>query len=596
MLNAISTFKKNNEEWERVQVIMVDKDLTEIKVLEDEFPRARVLICHFHVLKYFRTVTANAKYGLNQQRQSEVLLAVQDMVYAKDDYTSYDSEMLNVLRIASQHAAELIQEQYLHALKTLPNQSVIPLNSIHKRWLLRSDISISIDVPQARLPFVTRINTRQKALTEQETFSRLSVLQARLTEAVVAHGTSHFESIFRTLEQFVDLVVDGHIPQLATPPEKGLPQGAMNSGASTPTKRGAIVTGPQLQHSGIRRTRSDLLKPNRVGVSSKKYLNLTPSTFSAADSHLPKRFTCRGESVRRRQPVRGTRKDRKKQKAKSDRKSSAAEFEDSEDDDSDNLVDDNAQLSTASHQEAGGLRQHRDHAEEITSLASIIDIPTTTSVLISLYQKCFRLKCSIHAYDNIIMLEAAMIEKRDASRVNGEIVHDVDVDGEGIDNICVEAGNAGYCFHSSAITAMQMFHQRLQYLAAASSCLNWFQSHADEIQINQEVVQKIVDVLRTTSVFSRLALGNHDAFFYDLFAFMDGNWMNDLCIKMALHVSLGYRKDTCFIDTSFFSYTKPEHALLHDAFATSFLGVSRIWFFQFVSITSTGAWYWSTDE
>ncbi|EGZ15354.1 hypothetical protein PHYSODRAFT_507152, partial [Phytophthora sojae] len=189
-----------------------------IKVLEDKFSRARVLICHFHVLKYFRTVTANAKYGLNHQRQSEVLIAVQDMVYAKDEDTyveardsmlsmgddgvhpfeayfianwdeckkrwvtcyrndcphlgnhtnnrlesgwgklkpelnmqmpldesistvltiqllkekelsrqmadigtvvnrSYDSEMLNVLRIASQHAAELIQEQYLHAIK-----------------------------------------------------------------------------------------------------------------------------------------------------------------------------------------------------------------------------------------------------------------------------------------------------------------------------------------------------------------------------------------------------------------------------------------------------------------------------------------------
>ncbi|EGZ12851.1 hypothetical protein PHYSODRAFT_514071, partial [Phytophthora sojae] len=60
-----------------------------------------------------------------------------------------------------------------------------------------------------------------------------------------------------------------------------------------------------------------------------------------------------------------------------------------------------------------------------------------------------------------------------------------------------------------------------------------------------------------------------------LFAFIDGNWMNDLCIKMALHVYLGYRKDTCFIDTPFFSYTKPEHALLHDALATSFQGVSR---------------------
>ncbi|EGZ12852.1 hypothetical protein PHYSODRAFT_302703 [Phytophthora sojae] len=125
--------------------------------------------------------------------------------------------------------------------------------------------------------------------------------------------------------------------------------------------------------------------------------------------------------------------------------------------------------------------------KRLLRLPALLTFPTTTSVLISLYEKCFEMVSNVDknsivafnskyslihgkrpmnlrfvfdkeivdtAYDNIIMLEAAMIEKRDASRVNGEIVHDVGVDGEGIDNICVKAGDAGDCFHSSAITAM----------------------------------------------------------------------------------------------------------------------------------------------
>ncbi|OWY90963.1 hypothetical protein PHMEG_00040661, partial [Phytophthora megakarya] len=75
MLNAVSIFKQNNEKWREVQVIMVstemktnvgwirhlilvmlDKDMNEFEVLEDDFPHARVLLCHFHVLKWFKTI------------------------------------------------------------------------------------------------------------------------------------------------------------------------------------------------------------------------------------------------------------------------------------------------------------------------------------------------------------------------------------------------------------------------------------------------------------------------------------------------------------------------------------------------------------
>jgi hypothetical protein len=51
MLHAIHTFKKNNPNWSMVQVIVIDKDFTEISVLQEEFPHVRIFYCHFHVIR-----------------------------------------------------------------------------------------------------------------------------------------------------------------------------------------------------------------------------------------------------------------------------------------------------------------------------------------------------------------------------------------------------------------------------------------------------------------------------------------------------------------------------------------------------------------
>lgn len=34
---------------------MIDKDFGELRLLQKEFPLARVLICHFHLKQYLRT-------------------------------------------------------------------------------------------------------------------------------------------------------------------------------------------------------------------------------------------------------------------------------------------------------------------------------------------------------------------------------------------------------------------------------------------------------------------------------------------------------------------------------------------------------------
>ena len=57
----------------KIEVVMIDKDLTEISVLREKLPNAHIQLCSFHVMKYFKTrvskldkITGNDKRDLLQ--------------------------------------------------------------------------------------------------------------------------------------------------------------------------------------------------------------------------------------------------------------------------------------------------------------------------------------------------------------------------------------------------------------------------------------------------------------------------------------------------------------------------------------------------
>ncbi|KAG6971809.1 hypothetical protein JG687_00001809, partial [Phytophthora cactorum] len=52
---AIGSFKFQNTMWEKIKVIVIDKDVGELGVLEKQFPGVRIILCHFHLKKYIRT-------------------------------------------------------------------------------------------------------------------------------------------------------------------------------------------------------------------------------------------------------------------------------------------------------------------------------------------------------------------------------------------------------------------------------------------------------------------------------------------------------------------------------------------------------------
>ncbi|EGZ07967.1 hypothetical protein PHYSODRAFT_452438, partial [Phytophthora sojae] len=45
-------FKRANEHWRFVRIVIVDKGMREIDIIRKKLPEARVLLCHFHVIKW----------------------------------------------------------------------------------------------------------------------------------------------------------------------------------------------------------------------------------------------------------------------------------------------------------------------------------------------------------------------------------------------------------------------------------------------------------------------------------------------------------------------------------------------------------------
>ncbi|KAE9045771.1 hypothetical protein PR001_g4834 [Phytophthora rubi] len=69
---AIRQFKEACPTFDYIACIMVDKDFTEIAVLEEEFPSARVLLCHFHVVQCLHREVANSKYNFDAWTKNEM--------------------------------------------------------------------------------------------------------------------------------------------------------------------------------------------------------------------------------------------------------------------------------------------------------------------------------------------------------------------------------------------------------------------------------------------------------------------------------------------------------------------------------------------
>ncbi|POM75629.1 Hypothetical protein PHPALM_7245 [Phytophthora palmivora] len=92
MDKAICHFKRSHPtKIKLLRVIIVDKDMNKIRVLEEHFPQARVLICHFHVIKYLKEMRSKPEFGkMSTDDAGQIDACIHKMVYA-DSSASYQT-------------------------------------------------------------------------------------------------------------------------------------------------------------------------------------------------------------------------------------------------------------------------------------------------------------------------------------------------------------------------------------------------------------------------------------------------------------------------------------------------------------------------
>ena len=94
--DMIRTFKEVNLAWQRIGVVISDKDFTERFVFSEEFPGSTLQLCLFHVLKSFHREITCDKLGLRPGERDYVLELLTKLVYSssEEEYEKHYGEFL----------------------------------------------------------------------------------------------------------------------------------------------------------------------------------------------------------------------------------------------------------------------------------------------------------------------------------------------------------------------------------------------------------------------------------------------------------------------------------------------------------------------
>ena len=111
----MDTFKKCNAEWERVHVLMADKDIGERDVLKQCLPNACVLICLFHIPRSFRREIICEKLWLSSVQRFSSLEFLQKMAYSSTE-TEYNDSYAQLQRDAPKQVVKYVSENW-HPIK-----------------------------------------------------------------------------------------------------------------------------------------------------------------------------------------------------------------------------------------------------------------------------------------------------------------------------------------------------------------------------------------------------------------------------------------------------------------------------------------------
>ncbi|OWZ15900.1 hypothetical protein PHMEG_00010385 [Phytophthora megakarya] len=99
MDRAIYHFKQAHPDRSKMlRGIVVDKDLNEIRILQNHFPEAQILVCHFHVIKYLKEMRGKPEFGkISSDDASQVDASIHSLVYARAKLTHLKTHTNNRL-------------------------------------------------------------------------------------------------------------------------------------------------------------------------------------------------------------------------------------------------------------------------------------------------------------------------------------------------------------------------------------------------------------------------------------------------------------------------------------------------------------------
>ncbi|KAF1328639.1 hypothetical protein FI667_g6596, partial [Globisporangium splendens] len=82
MRQILEFFKAKNGGWRQVKSFVIDKDFVEWRVLEERFPGAKVLLCQFHTLTYWKKLLQKPKYNLKVKQRDDIEEVITQMIYS----------------------------------------------------------------------------------------------------------------------------------------------------------------------------------------------------------------------------------------------------------------------------------------------------------------------------------------------------------------------------------------------------------------------------------------------------------------------------------------------------------------------------------
>ncbi|KAF4127052.1 hypothetical protein GN958_ATG23756 [Phytophthora infestans] len=104
-------------------------------------------------------------------------------------------------------------------------------------------------------------------------------------------------------------------------------------------------------------------------------------------------------------------------------------------------------------------------------------------------------------------------------------------------------------YSESIIDTMARFHEKRNFLKNVDACLKWIVAQAQRRSVAVDRVDEITSALREASVYALIKIRDEEVcFVYELLAFRSKEWLNDMCIRLAIQVMTQDRSDIVYVD------------------------------------------------